>query len=189
MGEGDNDILVGDVETLIWNGLDKFGMIVTAGDDDLVGGAADDLLVGDVLSNIGGFITNGGNDRLFGGSGQDTLIGDVYDNQSGVLSIRGHNTFVYDFNINNGPDTILDFSKNNDTLEFRNMPDVNIAAGLSTVELRDLSSVENNSGHVQLNLYSHVNSQGSIGTVQFIGVAFENGFNEIDHYVTGFHFL
>jgi Ca2+-binding RTX toxin-like protein len=141
-GDAGNDVIYGDWQTLNitlqdgkGTGLSTIPELTNAsidtlkmGDDLLVGGAGNDVLYGDLAtlnfqhldangnlitdnimdpnSNVAHFIE--GNNTLFGGAGNDTLYGDQFG--------TGHNQYVYDGSINNGTDTIANFSVQNDTL-------------------------------------------------------------------------
>jgi Ca2+-binding RTX toxin-like protein len=163
-GDG-NDNLYGDVKVNVG------GTLYSAGHDTLEGGAGNDLLVGDVFSNARATDTttgqatflSAGNDILFGGESADILAGDTY---SGFQEVTpGHDTFVYDFSINNGADTILDFDLGIDTLQFRNLTNVTGSAAIDTADLNALTTVTNNNGFVQLNLFSDVANTNSLGSV------------------------
>ena len=118
------------------------------GDDELNGGSGDDILSGgdgddtlnggdgdDILYDNSSSYGDGGNDTLNGGSGNDTLDGgtgnDTLDGGSGNDTLDGgtgndtltggggNDTFKFETGF--GADTITDFTRDSDTLDFSGM--------------------------------------------------------------------
>ena len=118
------------------------------GDDELNGGSGDDILSGgdgddtlnggdgdDILYDNSSSYGDGGNDTLNGGSGNDTLDGgtgnDTLDGGSGNDTLDGgtgndtltggggNDTFKFETGF--GADTITDFTRGSDTLDFSGM--------------------------------------------------------------------
>ena len=106
-GLGGDDLLVGHAGAIILNG--------GAGNDYLDGGAGNDTLNG-----------GSGNDTLDGGTGNDTLDGgsgnDTLDGGTGNDTLTGgggNDTFKFETGF--GADTITDFTRGSDTLDFSGM--------------------------------------------------------------------
>ena len=106
-GLGGDDLLVGHAGAIILNG--------GAGNDYLDGGAGNDTLNG-----------GSGNDTLDGGTGNDTLDGgsgnDTLDGGTGNDTLTGgggNDTFKFETGF--GADTITDFTRDSDTLDFSGM--------------------------------------------------------------------
>ncbi|MFQ6550605.1 calcium-binding protein [Aestuariibius sp. 2305UL40-4] len=76
------------------------------GNDQLFGGRADDILDGGTGNDI--LQGDRGSDRIIGGAGSDTLTGGTY----------GTYADVFVFSMNDGTDTITDFEKDEDKIEF-----------------------------------------------------------------------
>ncbi len=84
-----------------------------SGNDTIDGGGANDILEGDGGNDslIGGT----GNDSLLGGGGADTLLGGVGDDQLSGGSASDRFVIAY----GNGQDTVTDFVRTADTIEFK----------------------------------------------------------------------
>ncbi|HEX2527166.1 MAG TPA: calcium-binding protein [Geminicoccus sp.] len=104
---GGNDLLdnsSGGVASIVGDSGDTMSGSARGGDDWLIGGKMDDILLGDGLNIVGINIVDsarGGSDVLFGGAGNDELIGDAF-------SIGGHTR---------GGDDLLIGGAGNDVLE------------------------------------------------------------------------
>lgn len=177
-GGNDADLLVGDVLT-----NDAGGILGQGGNDILRGEEGDDTLVGDVFTN-NGTVTKAGDDLLIGGLGDDNLYGDIAMLGAGIFSFAGIDTFRYDFSIQNGNDTIHDFNRQgtagstlgNDKLQFLNLSDVvGGGDGVNIDDLEALSSVTNNGGDVQVNMFSDTGNTVSVGSTTLIGLNFVAG--------------
>ena len=108
-------------DTLVGDGALNAQPNAVAGNDVLDGGIGNDLIYGDYILNNGSNTTSG-DDIIRGGEDDDVLYGDVKSEDAGVTgTTRGTNTFVYDLNIANGEDRIMDYNPTNDTLLFENM--------------------------------------------------------------------
>jgi Ca2+-binding RTX toxin-like protein len=103
-GEG-NDILNG--------GLSNDGLYGGDGNDILTGGLSGDALYGDAGDDQ--LFGNEGNDDLYGGEGNDTLNGGLGNDI--LLGNGGANIFAFN-SLNEGIDTIIDFSSSQDKLQF-----------------------------------------------------------------------
>lgn len=122
IGRGGNDDLDGE------GGNDTLGG--GAGNDDLDGDDGDDLLQGAA-----------GNDDLDGGSGRDTLLGgsgrDTLDGGSGAdILIGGSGADIFEFERRDGRDTITDFTKGQDKIDF----------DIDDLAFADLRIVDNKAG-------------------------------------------
>lgn len=177
-GGNDADLLVGDVLT-----NDAGGILGQGGNDILRGEEGGDTLVGDVVTN-NGTVTKAGDDLLIGGLGDDNLYGDIAMLGAGIFSFAGIDTFRYDFSIQNGNDTIHDFNRQgtagstlgNDKLQFLNLSDVvGGGDGVNMDDLEALSSVTNNGGDVQVNMFSDTGNTVSVGSTTLIGLNFVAG--------------
>ena len=100
------------------------------GDDELNGGSGDDILSGgdgddtlnggdgdDILYDNSSSYGDGGNDTLNGGSGNDTLDGGTGNDT--LTGGGGNDTFKFETGF--GADTITDFTRDSDTLDFSGM--------------------------------------------------------------------
>jgi Ca2+-binding RTX toxin-like protein len=83
------------------------------GNDILTGGLSGDALYGDAGDDQ--LFGNEGNDDLYGGEGNDTLNGGLGNDI--LLGNGGANIFAFN-SLNEGIDTIIDFSSSQDKLQF-----------------------------------------------------------------------
>ena len=116
-GGGGSDILSGgDGDDTIDGGEGHDFILGGAGDDTLSGGAGADVLLG----GAGADTLDGGadDDRLNGGTGDDALTGGT-----------GDDTFVFD--LNNGDDTITDFTTGDDRIDLREFTEISGFADLT----------------------------------------------------------
>ncbi|WP_395236016.1 calcium-binding protein [Vibrio alginolyticus] len=99
-----------DIHEYVRNNLEEFNQ-THQGDksDNLYGGAGDDLLFG-----------HGGNDILVGGEGDDILIGGLGSDT--LTGSEGADIFKWS-EVTNDVDTVTDFNKNEDALDFSDLFD------------------------------------------------------------------
>jgi hypothetical protein len=110
---GDDGLYGGDGNDILNGGLDNDELVGDAGDDILDGGAGiDDLYGSDGSDKLYG---DAGNDTLSGGDGDDTLNGGFGNDI--LMGNGGANIFEFD-SLNDGIDTIIDFSSSRDKLQF-----------------------------------------------------------------------
>ena len=109
-GSGSDIISTGNDNDQLFGGSGNDKLFAGAGNDKLDGGSGNDVLDG-----------GSGNDQLFGGTGNDSLNGsyghDFIDGQSGndiLTGGQGYDDFVV--RLNNGVDTITDFTRGQDQL-------------------------------------------------------------------------
>jgi ELWxxDGT repeat protein len=110
---GEDGLYGGDGNDILNGGLDNDELVGDAGDDILDGGAGiDDLYGSDGSDELYG---DAGNDTLSGGDGDDTLNGGFGNDI--LMGNGGANIFEFD-SLNDGIDTIIDFSSSRDKLQF-----------------------------------------------------------------------
>ncbi|VEP12758.1 Dockerin type 1 protein [Hyella patelloides LEGE 07179] len=150
-GGADNDLLVGAEDNDLIFGRDGDDELQgNAGEDTIQGGVGDDTLFGHEDADF--LLGNRGNDRIQGGIGDDSLKGhedndtilgqegnDILDGGTGDdVLVGGADSDRFFFGINNGNDTINDFTVGEDTIE--------IAADLGFNNANEVLAAITNSG-------------------------------------------
>ena len=120
-------------------GTDIAGNIGQSSNEAILGSSGADSLVGTSGNDI--IIGRGGNDNITGGGGADRLTGGT-----------GNETFLYNAITDSTPashDTITDFTRNSDKIDFTNIAGINAVGGVPTFEGKLTGS-----GNLTLNAHS-----------------------------------
>ncbi|WP_299405277.1 choice-of-anchor I family protein [Acaryochloris sp. IP29b_bin.148] len=130
-GAGNDTINGGKGNDDVFGGTGNDFIAGNRGSDQLFGGAGNDTIKGgrgrdDLFGGAGNDLLSGrlGRDQLFGGAGDDTLDGG--DGRDILIGGRGADCFIV--GLDQGPDTVLDFNVDADTL--------GLSAGLTLGQLR-----------------------------------------------------